>query len=122
MAGPLRELAKVVREIEDGIFDPDATRSGQLIGPGPVQPAQQAPSSSSSSGSSVTSSDPEPVLSEAEAPPGLFEQDRFVKNASSGRIHVQRSDGALVCARAMPVRFSILESLPAGARFCAGCF
>ena len=120
MAGPLRVLMSVIADIRCGRFDPDATRSGQLVAVPPAPAADDDSSGSSAGPVSESSADPE--ASDLEVPKELITQDVYIKNSSSGKVHVLKSDGALVCDLAVPARYSVLGDLPAGAKLCSRCF
>ena len=52
----------------------------------------------------------------------IFEQDKLIKNSSSGVIHVLTTDDRLTCGWGVPVRYSILIGIPEQGKFCSGCF
>ena len=120
MAGPLRVLVEVVADVRCGRFDPDATRSGQIVATPPAPAADDDSSGSSAGPVSESSADPE--ASEIEVPRELLVQDVYIKNTSSGEIHVMKSDGSLTCDLAVPARYSVLRDLPLGAKLCTKCF
>ena len=108
-------------EIKVGRFKPDVTLSGQL-----QEPDGQGDQSSLSSSAPCSSSSEDAEANEREeeeqslAP--WMEPDRLIRNDSSRCIHVLKADGTLTCGRALPVKFSILDEVPAVARFSNGCF
>ena len=121
MAGPLRTLVRVIGDIKSERFKPDVTRSGQIV----EASGDGASSCSSSAACSSSSEDPDPndveVDEEALAP--YLQQDKYIRNDSSRRIHVLFSESnTLACGSDLPVKFSILSELPDNARFCGGCF
>ena len=120
MAGPLRSLVRVISDIKSERFKPDVTRGGQTVS----DPGGGA-SSCSSSAACSSSEDPDPkdveVDEEALAP--YLQQDKHIRNDSSRRVHVLLSESmCLACGRDLPVKYSILNELPANTHFCGGCF
>ena len=111
----MRIMVSVLADIASGKFAPDNTRSGQLI--------EKISSESSSAARSSSSEDPEAEDKESDSSlPAEFKPDRFLRNDSSRRIHMLRSEGGLACGDSYPVRYSILDDLPVNARFCCRCF
>ena len=51
-----------------------------------------------------------------------LEPDKYIRNDSSRRVHVLKSDGTLTCGRPLPVKYTILDDLPVSPRFCGGRF
>ena len=127
-AGPLRQLEEVVRDVRAKKFVPDATRSGLF----PKRRSTSASSSSSSASSRSCSSDGPSVgapeggsTASEDVDPSLahlLAQDTFIRNSSSGKVHVRLAAGELVCGTPLPVKFATLECLPAQAKLCRGCF
>jgi hypothetical protein len=128
LAGPLRLLAKVIGDIQAKRFSPDATRSGFFEPAAPRSPPAGPPSSTCSSRSS---SAPSVADSDNDAPGGSsdadFDEDppdvlnKVVQNDATKYCHVLTED-RLVCGKRMPVRYTLLDAPPAGARLCAKCF
>ena len=127
MAGPLRKLAAVLADIRGERFDPDATRSGQLLGlaagSSTSSPACASPSSSSSfasSSRSLSSGTSKASDDDTEKPEENFEG--LVLNTSSGLLHRIAPNNKLECGRYVPINAEFPSERPASARLCRFCF
>ena len=121
LAGPLRVLDSVIREIAAGSFEPDNTRSGQLTQAMPRRTASSTSSSSVSRAASLANSS-KPTSDAEDSPEPSLGCDRLVRNDHSKCFHVLRSDGSLACGRELPSQHSSHEQLPPTARLCRRCF
>jgi hypothetical protein len=122
LAGPLRLLAKVIEDIQARRFVPDSTRSGFFASAAPSAPLAAPPSSTcssrSSSAPSLADSDNDDSVLDL-GPPDVL--NKIVQNDVTKYCHVF-TEGRLVCGKSLPVRHTLFDSPPAGARFCAKCF
>ena len=126
MAGPLRQLARVIADIAAGRLLPDVTRSGQFVTP-------PTPDGGSSTNTSRAASPASPELSSDSERSSLaeaseedaeetMEAEKFVKNARTSTFHVLLDSKKMACGRYVPLHFSCHEELPDDARLCARCF
>ena len=123
MAGPLRQLDRMLEDIRAKRFDPDATRSGMLSAAG-AEPAAAPAEALSSSCSSRASSEPSLAESDEEARQQAAEEDcdlAVVQNLATRFCHRMDGDG-LACGKPLPLSHAKLADLPAGGRLCSICF
>ena len=119
MAGPLRDLDKVLSAIMDKSFDPDATRSGTFT-PSASKPTSTPPSSTCSSSRSSSSSS----CSSSITRPKVVEtfSGEVVMNVATHFHHLADTEAELRCGKPWPLNFARLEAVPAGGRLCSRCF
>ena len=124
MAGPLRALVRLLTDVREGIFVPDATRSGTFI----AKPATASEDTRCSTeapedkeelddGSSSSCSSASERVSEDEAKP----VSNIVLNLRAG-FHHRILCGGLVCGKPLTDNLVRLPDVPAGGRLCARCW
>ena len=126
LAGPLRSLSSVVRDIAAGRFLPDATRSGSF----PVEPAApaaapSAPSSTCSSArssSSSSSSPPSPGAAGTGDVPAPAADTVVILNLATKFYHIARDEESLRCGKPWPLRLRRAADVPRGGTLCHKCF
>ena len=112
MAAPLRELDGVLKAIRDKRFNPEESRSGQLI-----EPAPASESSCASSCSAEESQDDEDI-----GEPAPVELDcSIVMNKRTCVYHIADND-RLRCGKALPKAFAVCPEVPSGGSLCTRCW
>ena len=123
-------MAKVILDIREKRFFPDATRSGLFAVPAPRGKALSSASSTCSSRPSSASSlaasgddafDDDVAVQEEPDEPAILQCILRNDSKQSGFCHLWQ-EGELACGKAKPLKFSYFDEPPVGARLCAKCF
>ena len=141
MAGPLRELNRVLLAIRVAKFHPDATRSGVFAEGGAATASNGAQGSaeeddvassgvdatvSSSTCSSSRSASSEDEEKDEQAPAAAVDAEvdatSLVLNERTKFVHIAMEDHKLVCGKPFPMKRSFVRGLTMDWRRCPKCF
>ena len=129
LAGPLREMERMLEAIRNKSFDPDATRSGLLLEP--ARPISTSCSSASSCSTSVNldSDDEYDVNLDSDAVKdddgnagGDTDQNTVILNVATGMHHLRADGKLLACGKEYPLECQALRVVKPGGRICRRCF
>ncbi len=119
MAGPLRALDVVLKDIKLGKFNPDTTKSGLFTeGSEKLTDPTSSSSSARSSSCSAVGSDVEVLDEDVEA----AEADDIIQNLDTKCVHLAASEQTLRCGKDFPKRWQKQRALEPEGRLCSRCF